>query len=84
MVTETYLKPTYQPTYVTVVTVVTFVTEVTVVKVVTVVTKKLFSPNNFFHQIFFLQKLTFFTNKNAKRTMGLTTCHYYKTFCLVF
>ena len=38
MVTETYLKPTYLPNYVTVVTVVTAVTVVTVVIVVTVVT----------------------------------------------
>ena len=53
MVTKTYLKPTYLPTYATVVTVgtvVTVVTEVKVVKVVTavtlvtVVTKQLFSP----------------------------------------
>ena len=52
MVTKTYLKSTYLPTYVTVMTVVTVVTLVIVVRVVkevSVVTKKLFSPNNFFH-----------------------------------
>ena len=38
MLTKTYLKPTYLPTYVTVVTVVTEVTVVTVEQVVTVVT----------------------------------------------
>ena len=38
MVTKTYLKPTYLPTYMTVVTVVTVVTEMTVMTVVTVVT----------------------------------------------
>ena len=50
MVTKTYLKPTYVPTYVTlvaVVTVVTIVTVVTVVKVVRVVTKQI-STKNFF------------------------------------
>ena len=38
IVTKTYLKPTYLPTYATVVTIVTVVTVVTVVKVVTLVT----------------------------------------------
>ena len=50
MVTKTYQKPTYLPTYATVVTVVTVVTLVTVVKVVTVVTvvTKLPFQHNFF------------------------------------
>ena len=51
MVTKTYLKPTYLPTYATVLTVVTVVTAVKVMTVVTVETKKnFFSPNNVFHQ----------------------------------
>ena len=54
MVTKTYIKPTYLPTYVTVVTIVTVVTVVTVVKVVTVVTKVTF---------FFFQQTKFFNNK---------------------
>ena len=43
IVTKTYLKPTYLPTYATVVTVVPVVTVMTVVKVVTVVTKNYFT-----------------------------------------
>ena len=76
MVTKTYLKPIYLPTYATVMTVMTVETVVTVVKVVTVVTvvtlvtvgtRKLFPPKNCFHQnicyktLFFSQFL--FTKK---------------------
>ena len=60
MVTETYLKPMYLPTYETEVTVL----RVTGVKIVTLVTKKLFSPNTFFHLKNFFQQPPFFTNKN--------------------
>ena len=44
MVTKTFLKPTYIPTYVTEVTVVTVMTVVTVVK------QHIFTENNFFQQ----------------------------------
>ena len=58
MVTKTYLKPTYLPTYATVVTVVTVVIEVTVVTVVTIVTKKNFfflsTKKKFYQKTFFL------------------------------
>ena len=53
MVTKTYLKPTYVPTYATVVivltdvTVVTVVTVVTSVRVLTVLTQKLISQKTF-------------------------------------
>ena len=61
MVTKTYLKPSYLPTYVTVVTVVTVVTIMTVVTLVTVVTvvikKKLFEEKNLKKLIFSFQKL---------------------------
>ena len=68
VVTKTYLKPTYLPTYATVVTVVLVVTAVTVVKGVTVVTVE--TKNNFFQQAtffikFFFQPKTFFTKKNS-------------------
>ena len=65
MVTKTYLKPTYLPTYVTVVTVVTLRTVVTVVKqplffylkkLISTTTKtfhKKIIKLNFFHKIFF-------------------------------
>ena len=51
MVTKTYLKPAYLPTYATVVTVVTAVTVVTVATVVTVVTVV---KVNFFSEIFLM------------------------------
>ena len=60
MVTKTYLKPTYLPTYATVVTVVTVVT---LVRVVTVVTKKKSSKNFSFQLFFFFFKKTFFSQK---------------------
>ena len=50
MVTKTYLKPTYLPTYATVVTVVTVVTEVAVVTHSFFSFKKLFSATHFFHR----------------------------------
>ena len=64
MVTKSYLKPTYLPTYVTVVTVVLVVIVVTVVKVVTVVsvvTKTLFST----------------TKKSNKKTYLIKKNHYF-------
>ena len=69
VVTKTYLKPTYLPTYATVVTVVLVVTAVTVVKGVTVVTVE--TKNSFFQQAtffikFFFQPKTFFTKKNPQ------------------
>ena len=66
MATKTYLKSIYLPTYVTIVTVVTVVTLVIVVKVVkevSLVSKKLFSPNNFFHLKTVFIKKTFFRRK---------------------
>ena len=62
VVTKTYLKPTYLPTYATVVTVVLVVTAVTVVKGVTVVTVE--TKNNFFQQATFLSNF-FFNLKNV-------------------
>ena len=67
MVTKTYLKPTYLPTYATVVTVVTVVIEVTVVTVVTIVTKKnlffLSTTKKFLLKNFFFMPKTFFHTK---------------------
>ena len=67
MVTKTYQKPTYLPTYATVVTVVTVVTLVTVVKVVTVVTVVTKLP--FQHNFFFTKKVKM--QQNSK-TQNLT------------
>ena len=62
MVTKTYLKPTYIPTYATVVPVVTVVTVVKVVTVATVVTKKKLLKN-LFHQRTFFTNFFFLANK---------------------
>ena len=72
MVTKTYLKLTYFPTYVIVVSVVTVVIVVkvvTVVTLVTLVTKKLFSPKTLLIKNFVCQKssknkLSFTHNNN--------------------
>ena len=76
MVTKTFLKPTYLPTYASLVTVVTVVTVVIVVKVVTVVTevtrkligtKQFCAPKNFFdNKLVHRQRITT-TKKSHKK-----------------
>ena len=63
MVTKTYLKPTYLPTYAIVVKVVTVVTAVTVVTVVTEVTVVTVVTKTKFHQ----KTLFYPTTKNNKK-----------------
>ena len=69
IVTKTYLKLTYLPTYVTLVTVVT---------VVTVVAKQLFSPNKISQKKIFIKKqktqnMTKLKNSSCDETQNVTT-----------
>ena len=76
IVTKTYLKPTYLPTYATVMTVVTFVTVVTVVTVVTkkVLNQHFFSLKSFFsRKFFFFHQQLFSPNKsNCEKNQNMT------------
>ena len=73
MVTKTYLKTTYLPTYVSVVTVLTVVTVVTIVKVVKVVTVKteVTVVTQKFTQYLFPQKVLFIRNFSYQKKLKM-------------